>query len=185
MPERYRGYLYYDPATGEPITARGYKVHRLSDPSFSAARPYRTDAGYFAKLGERIRARSGGPLVPGRGGPVARSEFEKRSAAEVGLTADLEAARARASKSLTVLAAFQRGDFPAGGILAEHPRHGRHFWPGKGAPEVARVLDYVRRAKVLVAEMSADRIPLYEDDWFGPIDPTRDWYKTPLLGGGK
>ncbi len=185
MPERYRGYLYYDPGTGEPITARGYKIHRLSDPSFSAAKPYRTDASFFAKLAEQVRARSGGPLVPGRGGPVIRSEFVKRSAAEVGLTADVEAVRARASKSLTILAAFQRGEFPAGGILAEHPRHGRHFWPGKGAPEVVRVLDYLQRAKVLAAEMSADRIPLYEEDWLGPIDPVRDWYKTPLLGGGR
>jgi len=116
---------------------------------------------------------------------VPRSEFEKRAATQERLAAALKAAHAAASKPLAVLAAFQRGEFPAGGILAEHPRHGRHFWPGKGASEVDRVLDYIQRAKVLAGEMSSDRIALYGEDWFGPIDPARDWYKTPLLGEGQ
>jgi hypothetical protein len=53
------------------------------------------------------------------------------------------------AKPVKNLAAFRRGEFPAGGILAEHPCHGRHFWPGRGAPDVQRVLDYrgsVRRS---------------------------------------
>jgi hypothetical protein len=183
MPDRYRGYLYYDPATGEPITARGYKIHRLSDPTFNGARPYRTQASYFATLGERISARTGGPLVPDREGTIPRSEFVKRTVTPEGLAGGLEAVRAAASRSLSVLAKFKRGEVPAGDVLAEHPRHGRHFWPGKGAPEVNRVLDYLQCAKVIAAEMKADRIPRFGDDYFGPIDPARDWYKTPLLGG--
>ena len=79
------------------------------------------------------------------------------------------------------LAAFKRGEFPAGNILNEHPRHGRHFWPGRGAPDVQRVLDYIQSTKVVAGEVDAATVPVYADDYFGFIDPARDWFKTPLL----
>jgi len=181
MPAAHKGYLYYDPETGEPITARGYKVFRCSDPGFKSASPYRSSADYFNRLQERIKSRGNGPLIPGRRGPIPRRDSEKRAVSIQSIAAGLEAARTAAEKPLAHLAAFKRGEFPAGNILNEHPRHGRHFWPGRGAPDVQRVLDYIQSAKVLAGEADAAAVPGYADDYFGFIDPARDWFKTPLL----
>lgn len=181
MPAEHKGYLYYDPETGEPITAKGYKVYRFSDTAFKNASPYRTSADYFNRLEEQIKSRSNGPLIPGRQGPVPRREFEKRALTIESVAAGLEASRSATQKPIAHLAAFKRGEFPAGNILNEHPRHGRHFWPGRGAPDVQRVLDYIQFARVVAGEMDAVTVPRYADDYFGFIDPARDWYKTTLL----
>ncbi len=181
MPEPYKGYLYYDPETGEPVTAKGYKVYKFSDSAFKEASPYRTSWEFFANLQGRINARAGGPLIPSRDGRIPRREFEKRPVTVESIASALEATGAAAQKPVANLAAFHRGELPAGRILGEHPRHGRHFWPGNGAPEVQRVLDYLQSAKVVAGEMEATAVPCYADDYFGFIDPVRDWYKTPLL----
>ena len=55
MPEPYRGYLYYDPETGEPVTAKEYHVYKFSDPAFQDASPYRTSPEFFADLQDRLR----------------------------------------------------------------------------------------------------------------------------------
>ncbi len=181
MPEPYKGYLYYDPETGEPVTAKGYKVYKFSDPGFKEASPYRTSPELFANLQGRINARASGPLIPSRDGRIPRREFEKRPLTVERIASGLEGTAAAAKRPVASLAAFRRGELPAGRILGEHPRHGRHFWPGKGAPEVQRVLDYLQSAKVVAGEMEASAVPCYADDYFGFIDPARDWYKTPLV----
>ena len=181
MPEPHRGYLYYDPETGEPVTAKDYRVYRFSDPAFQAASPYRTAPDYFRRLQERIRTRANGPLVPSRQGLIPRNQFEKNPVTTESIAAGLEATAAATAKPIAHLAAFRRGEFPAGSILADHPRHGRHFWPGRGAPDVQRVLDYIQCAEVLSGQTTANAVPCYADDYFGFIDPARDWYKTPLL----
>jgi len=185
MPEQYWGYLYYDPQTGEPVTAKGYKVYRFGDPAFKAASPYRTSHDFFANLQRRVNTRANGPLIPSRQGLILRSEFEKRPVTIRSIASGLEAAAAATKKPIANLGAFRRGELPAGGILGEHPRHGHHFWPGNGAPEVQRVLDYIQCAKVVSGEMDAAAVPRYADDYFGFIDPVRDWYKTPLLRTGR
>jgi hypothetical protein len=181
MPEPYQGYLYYDPETGEPVTAKDFRVYRFSDPAFQTASPYRTATDYFRRLQERIRTRADGPLVPSRQGLIPRSRFEKNPVTVESIAAGLKATAAAATKPIAHLAAFRRGEFPAGSILADHPRHGRHFWPGRGAPDVQRVLDYIQCAEVASGQTGAAAVPCYADDYFGFIDPARDWYKTPLL----
>jgi hypothetical protein len=181
MRVEHKGYLYYDPETGEPITAKGYKIFRFDDPAFKSASPYRTSSDYFNQLQNRINSRSRGPLIPNREGGVSRREFEERPVSVEGLASGLEAFAAATAKPIAHLSAFQHGEFPAGNILNEHPRHGRHFWPGHGAPEVQRVLDYIQSVKVIVGELDPAVFPRYTDDYFGWVDPTRDWYKTPLL----
>lgn len=181
MPEPYKGYLYYDPETGEPVTAKGYKVYKFNDPAFKEASPYRTSPEFFANLQGRINARASGPLIPSRDGRIPRREFEKCPVTVESIASALEATAAAAKQPVANLAAFHRGELPAGRILGEHPRHGRHFWPGNGAPEVQRVLDYLQCAKVLSGEMDVTAVPRYADDYFGFIDPARDWHKTPLL----
>jgi hypothetical protein len=181
LPEQYRGYLYYDPETGAPVTAKDYRVYRFSDPAFQAASPYRTAPDYFRRLQDRIRTRAEGPLVPSRQGLVPRRQFEANPVTTESIAASLKATAAAAAKPLAHLAAFRRSEFPAGSILADHPRHGRHFWPGRGAPEVQRVLDYLQCAEVVSGQTQPAAVPRYADDYFGPIDPARDWYQTPLL----
>jgi len=181
MPEAYKGYLLYDPETGEPVTARGYNVYRESHPAFQGASPYRTSLTYFTRLQERIHARVNGPLIPSREGVVPRRAFEQRPVSVDTVAAELDAAKAAAQTPVATLQTFRRGEFPAGGILNEHPRHGRFFWPGHGAPDVQRVLNYIHAAKVAVGEMALWTVPTYDDGYFGVIDPPRDWYKTPLL----
>ena len=44
-----------------------------------------------------------------------------------------------------------------------------------------RVLDHIQSAKVVAGEVDAATVPVYADDYFGFIDPARDWFKTPLL----
>lgn len=184
MPAEHKGYLYYDPESGEPVTAKGYKIHRFSDAAFKNASPYRTSTDYFNRLDEQIKSRSNGPLIPGHRGPVPRRKFEKRAPTIESVAAGLEASRSATQEPIAHLAAFKRREFPAGNILNEHPRHGRHFWPGRGAPDVQRVLDYIQLARVAAGEMDAVTVPRYADDYFGFIDPGRDWYKTPLLREG-
>jgi len=184
MQEQYRAYLYYDPKTGEPLTAKGYKVYRFGDPDFEETRPYKTSRDLFARLQTRINVRSNGPLIPSRRGLTPRAEFERCPMTIESVASSLEAVAAAAQAPITNLAAFRRGDFPAGRILGEHVRHGRNFWPGKGAPDVQRVLDYIQCAKVVCGETDATAVPVYAEDYFGFIDPKRDWYKTPLLHVG-
>jgi hypothetical protein len=64
------GYLYYDPETGEPVTARDYKVYRFSDPAFPTAAPYRTSTDYFTRLRQRSEARGKGPLISSQQGLI-------------------------------------------------------------------------------------------------------------------
>ena len=47
-----------------------------------------------------------------------------------------------------------------------------------------RVLNYIQCAKVVCGETDATAVPAYAEDYFGFIDPKRDWYKTPLLRVG-
>jgi len=185
LPEQHKGYLYYDPEGGEPVTARDYKVYRFSGPAFQTASPYRTSTDYFSRLRQRIEARSKGPLIPSPQGLIPRSEFEKIPMTTDGVASGLQAAGTVLAKPMMHLAAFRRGEFPAGDILAEHPRHGRHFWPGRGAPDVQRVLDHLQQVKVMSGEMDSAAMPRYADDYFGFIDPACDWYKTPLLSKGQ
>lgn len=185
LPEQHKGYLYYDPESGEPVTAKGYKVFRFSDPAFKAARPYRTAADFFSRLQERIKSRADGPLVPGRPGLISRREFDRQAVTGKTIATEMEKTARAAANPMANLAAFKRGELPAGRILAEHPRHGRHFWPGHGAPEVQRVLDYIQSAKATANEMDVSVMPRFADDYFGFIDPSRDWYQTPLLDGEK
>jgi hypothetical protein len=180
MPPEHKGYLCYDPETGEPITATGYKVVRFSDPAFKSASPYRTKPDYFNQLQAQINARSDGPLIPSREGPLPRREFENRTITATALTSQLQTVITATAKPIAHLAAFQRSEFPAGTILNEHPRHGRHFWPGHGAPDVQQVLDYIQSVKVITGELNETAIPRYADGYFGLIDPVRDWFKTLL-----
>jgi hypothetical protein len=181
MPAEHKGYLYYDPETGEPVTAKGYKIFRFSEPAFKSATPYRTSADYFNRLQAQIKSRSNGPLLPGRLGPIPHRDFEKRTMDKESVAASLDSAQSATETPIAHLTNFKRGKFPAGNTLNEHPRHGRHFWPGRGAPDVQRVLDYLQLAKVAAGELDAAAVPRYADDYFGFIDPARDWYKTPLL----
>jgi hypothetical protein len=163
------------------VTAKDYNVYKFSDPAFQGASPYRTSAEFFADLQDRIDARARGPLIPSRHGLIPRSEFERRPVTTESVASSLPSVAQAAKAPIDHLAAFQRGEFPAGRILGEQPRHGRYFWPGNGAPEVQRVLDYIQCVKVASGEMDATSVPSYADDYFGFIDPAQDWYKTPLL----
>jgi hypothetical protein len=181
MPEQYRGYLLYVPETGEPVTSKGFKVYRFSDPGFQGASPYRTSLKYFPRLQERISSRANGPLVPSRQGPVPRTRFEQQPVTIASIAAGLPRTRAALDKPLANLAAFRRGQIPAGSMLTEWERSGRNFMPGRGAPDVQQVLAYIQCAKVLAGEVGAAAVPCYADDYLGFVDPGRDWYKTPLL----
>lgn len=181
MPGQYQGYLYYDAATGEPLTAKGYRIYRHGEPDFKEARPYKTSRDFFSRLQTRINARCNGPLIPSRRGLTPRAEFEASPVTIESIGSSLETVAAAAQASMANLAAFRCGEFPAGSILSERVRHGRNFWPGKGAPDVQRVLDYIQSAKAVCGEADATAVPSYADDYFGFIDPERDWYKTPLL----
>ncbi len=65
--------------------------------------------------------------------------------------------------------------------MHDSPRHGLVFFPGHGMPPAQAVLDYLLSAVILAPEVEAARLPLYNDDYFGYVDPGRDRYKTPLL----
>ncbi len=186
LPAEHKGYLYYDPETGEPVSGVDYRMCRLSDPEFEKARYHR--AGDFtSRLDRIVAARANGPLVPSIWGMVPRKEFAQQSITVERVIAQLENRKSAATKPLANLAAFSRGEFPAGAFLAIRSRHGRCFWPGFGAMDVQRVLEYIHYAKVVADEMKPETIARYNDSggfsdcaYCGHIDPTRDWYNTPL-----
>jgi Concanavalin A-like lectin/glucanases superfamily len=182
MPAEYKGYLYYDAETGEPITAKEYQLFRLKDAGFKGASPYRTSPEYFTRLQARLDARAGGPLVPGLQGLTSRREFERRATGLAPIVAGLEARRAATTKPLTYLEAFQRGK-PAGALLSTQARHGFCFFPGRGMPYAQAVLEYLLSAKAAAGDMDPKSVPCFDDGYFGVVDPARDWYQTPLLGG--
>ena len=180
MPEPYRGYLYYDPETGEPVTAKDYRslpVQRSGLPG-SLAVPH--VHGLLPQTPGAHPRRANGPLVPSRQGLIPRSEFEKHPVTTESIAAGLEATAAATAKPIAHLAAFQRGEFPAGSILAD-----TRVTAGISGRAAARPTcsGCWTTSSVPSGVGRGDRhaVPCYADDYFGFIDPERDWYKTPLL----
>lgn len=109
---------------------------------------------------------------------MTRSEFQKQPISPKSVTV-LDSRHAAVRQAAGELAAFCRGE-RASGVLADSPRHGLVFFPGRGMPHVQAILDYLLAAMVLAGEAEAERLPRYNDPYLGHVDPVRDWYMTPL-----
>ena len=108
----------------------------------------------------------------------ARCVFEQQPLTREQVIGQLKPVESAIAGHVADLEMFALGHFPAGSILNTHPRHGRYFWPGKGAIAALPVLNYLHYAKVAAGDMPVATIPRMTDGYFGYIDPRRDWYET-------
>ena len=205
LPDEKKTYLYYDPQDGQPVVSADHKILKLGEPGFDEHSRYRTSADYFDRIAARLKARDEhGPLAPclwvapsvhatgatdferqvatsrlqGWSTMCARSVFEQQPLTREQVIGQLKPVESAIAGHVADLDAFALGRFPAGLILNTHRRHGRCFWPGKGAIAALPVLDYLHYAKVAAGDMPLATVPRMTDGYFGHIDPKRDWYKT-------
>jgi hypothetical protein len=187
LPEDKRGWRNYDFETGEPVVAFNRRMVIVGSPEHeelveSGARieyPRGWDPTSF--LQRSLNQRREGPLVPSWNGTIPRTQFSDKVIAKAELAQLLQKRREQAIASLDKLEYWRDGRLQSGAILENMSRSGPTLTVGKGCNFALDVLDLLQIAQTAIGEAQPESVPLYQDRYFGYIDPARDWYSTPLM----
>ncbi len=187
QPKEYRGWLYYDLDSGEPIMSyKGEVFSVFSDkfqeylPQFSAH--YSSGhAGWYAPQWEReLQLRRAGPQFPSWQGWRPRADFAKLLP-----TRDAVAALAQAAPDPVKLDALQQWEESRSGPLvidvAEYASKMLYFY--RGNDYAADLLDLIEARRIALGDVPPAILPVYSRATLGNfpyIQPHKDWYDTPL-----
>jgi len=190
LPEDKRGWRNYDFETGEPVVAVNRRMIIVGSPEHeeliaSGARiEYPRGWNPTSFLQGSLNERREGPLVPSWNGTIPRTQFADKAIPAAELAQLLPKRREQAIASLDKLEYWRDGRLQSGAILENMSRSGPTLTVGKGCNFALDVLDLLQIARAAVGEAQRESVPLYQDRYFGYIDPERDWYSTPLMRSG-
>lgn len=182
VPEKDRGWLWYDPHTGVPVVAYDNEMLPVTHPKAIEKIIPRLAAHYGVKSpwpAERVRselaARAKGPVYPDWRGRRVQSAFNQAPPLD-------EFARSFASDGVRgpreQLAAWASGK-PIGGLVGGSPPYGRTFEIGNAISYCESLLTDIENALVALSDIAPERIPRYgrggEHNWVY-MEPPRSYF---------
>lgn len=187
VPEESQGWLWYDPATSEPVVAYDNEMLPVTHPKAIAEMIPRLDAHYGTKFpwqADRIRGelrrREQGPVYLDWRGWRPCDEF-----AQAPTAAEFAAAFARdtAADARTQIAAWRAGEPLEGGLLGGSPAYGRSFEIGNAIRFCELLLSDIEYARAACGDLPLEQIPRYQRggnaNWVY-MEPERDFLATPV-----
>lgn len=186
LAERRRGWLYYDLGTGEPIMAYEKRIFSVFSaefneqfPKFSAHFSHGRAEYPFDTYAAWLKGRAQGPALPAWKGLLPRASFVSARPTPEELR---RRARSWPTGSVKALEDWQAGKL--GGILVNVDEYAsRMFNMSTAADHAANLLDAIAVARCAAGDVPVECFPHYSRAVLGNaalIDPSRDWYDTPL-----
>ena len=186
LPERRRGWLYYDLDSGEPIMAYEKRIFSVFSEEFKRQFPKFSAhfssgrAGYpFETYAAWLKERAQGPTFPAWKGAVSRRSFASATPTQEDL---LRRATSWPTGSIKALDDWRAGKF--GEILINLDEYAsRMFNMSTAADHAANLLDAITVARCAAGDFPRESFPRYRRAALGNaalIDPGRDWFDTPL-----
>ena len=190
VPDKDRGWLWYDPRTQRPVVAYHNEMLPVDHPKAIQEIIPRLADHYGVKVpwpAESIRGalalRKAGPVYPALSGWKPRKAFaEERLDPHHAAEAFRRGPR---SEALARLKQWLAGG-PAPGLVVESRDFGRQFDPMEAARLAAQLIDDVEAARVALGDLPADRQPRFHPGVWGPwvyAFPDVDLYDLPRPTG--
>jgi hypothetical protein len=184
VPEKDRGWLWYDPKTQRPVVAYDNEMLPVDHPKAIQTIIPRLADHYGVKYpwpADRIRAalqaRKNGPLYPAYAGWKPRTEVARERPERI----PEEFRFARRERQIGSLRDWLAGK-PAEELVGSNRDHGKQFDPMRAIRLAAALMDEIERARVALGDLPADRLPRYDPGVWGAwvyAFPKQDLYDLP------
>jgi hypothetical protein len=186
VPEKDRGWLWYDPQSQRPVVAYYNEMLPVDHPKAikeiipRLADHYGVKAAWPAEqIRSALTARKGGPLYPSFSGWRPRNTFAaERPTAERLAGAFRQSVRGDLLHRLKEWTAGR----PVRGLVVESRDYGRQFNPTEAVHFAARLMDDVEAARVVLGDLPAEKQPRFHPGVWGAwvyAFPDMDLYNLP------
>ncbi len=182
LPENKRGYLWYDPETGEPVDAQAYKMIPIVDPKGH-------DKNWHHRIRDALESRKNGPVYSDWRGDRRRAEFDDFPTVEDFVESFKSDRYSNVRENFAAWAVGKPGTNLVQTMGGTHGQpayclYGRVFDIGGLIDGCASLLSDSETARVGLGDIEPTAVPRYahragNDTWVY-MDPQRNFRRTPL-----